>query len=305
MDRDGSSTGRIFHQHLLTAKVLEVQLHIKKIRIQFGSLTMSVRKCWILPATTLAVAVCLSVVDKAWAGDKASYHGEQVSAAQENHAGRNAGSFGGGPARWRPARSVGPAALTYNTPFGEAIDILRNSTRPPLNIVVLWRDLYDNADVEPSTPIYMDGVSGVRLRTALDLVLRAVSSPGAELGYIVEGGVITIATRDSLPTKRVTRVYDISDLVHPPANYRAWLPGVPFMPGAMGLGGMGLGGMWPGQGLGAIPQGTPFGGAYGGAGLYGRGPLSPTGWPSSGYGRRVTGSRAGDIVGVIRDTVRP
>ena len=81
---------------------------------------------------------------------------------------------------------------------------------------------------------------------------------------VVDEGVIIIATQGSLPRKVVTRIYDVSDLVSEPANYR-------FMPGfGMPFGGAGLGGMMPfgGAGFGMMP----FGGAgFGGQGLYGSG----------------------------------
>ena len=48
-----------------------------------------------------------------------------------------------------PRRTVraNPATFTPEMPFGEAIQILRNSTRPPLNIIVLWKEIGDNAGI--------------------------------------------------------------------------------------------------------------------------------------------------------------
>lgn len=133
-----------------------------------------------------------------------------------------------------------PSTFTPNMPFSEAIDILRNSTVPPLNIAVLWKDLEQNADVYRDTPIGIDGVSKVPLRTHLKLLLMSVSAGSAEkLGYVVEGGVIIIATQSSLPRKMKTRVYDITDLVSAPANFRFMPgPGTPFGYGQMPYGGM-------------------------------------------------------------------
>jgi hypothetical protein len=76
----------------------------------------------------------------------------------------------------------------------------------------------------------------------------------ARLGYVVDKGVITISTTDALPTpKPVTRVYDISDLVAPPARYSL---------SSMGFS-MGYGGLT-----------APFGGSYG------TGNISPSGSPA-------------------------
>lgn len=117
---------------------------------------------------------------------------------------------------------VNLSMLREDTTLAEAIDILRNAVDPPLSIVVLWSDLSQNAFVERDTPINMsgEGLTSIALRTGLDRVLQAVSSVAlAELDWVLEEGVITIATRDSLPTRYVNEVYDISDLVNPPANF--------------------------------------------------------------------------------------
>jgi len=135
------------------------------------------------------------------------------------------------------AKIVDLSALKQHTTISSAIEVLRNSTKPALNIVVLWRDLSENAFLQQDTPISMDGVSGIRLRTGLELLLRAVSSSPGDLGYVVQDGVIIVATNQSLPRKMVTRIYDIRDLAAPPANYRFGLPVGPFGPAAPGFGG--------------------------------------------------------------------
>ena len=143
-------------------------------------------------------------------------------------------------------KTINLSALTPETPFSEAIDILRNSTEPPLKIIVLWRDLSENADIDRDTPVGMEAVSGISLGKNLELLLMSVSAGGpAKLGYVVEKGVIIIATKDSVPRTMITRIYDVTHLLSTPANY--------FYP-PMGFGGMGYGRM-------------PYGG-YGG-GFYG------------------------------------
>jgi hypothetical protein len=164
--------------------------------------------------------------------------------------------------------TANPSSFKPNMPFAEAIEILRNSTLPRLNIVVLWKDLEANANIYRDTPIGTDGLSRVPLRTHLKVLLMSVAGGGVEkLGYVVDQGVIIIATRDSLPKKLATRIYDISDLVNPSANYRI-MPGfgMPFGFGGMNFGGAGFGGMNFG-GAGFAGQGSyssPNGGVYGG-----------------------------------------
>ena len=109
--------------------------------------------------------------------------------------------------------------LTPEMPLSEAIEIIRNSVEPPLKIQPDWRDLYDNADIDQTTPINMEPISGVSVRTALEILLDMVSTAFAELGYVVKEGVITIATVDSLPSELTTLVYDVTDLLGRPATY--------------------------------------------------------------------------------------
>ncbi|MHC4334421.1 MAG: DUF4943 family protein, partial [Planctomycetota bacterium] len=94
-------------------------------------------------------------------------------------------------------------------PFADALEQLKNSVEPPLNMVVLWRDLQENAAIDRTTPINMEGVSGVYLGTALRLLLRSVSASGAEIDFVIKDGIIVIATIEALPNTLETRVYDI------------------------------------------------------------------------------------------------
>ena len=155
-----------------------------------------------------------------------------------------------------------PSAFKRDMPFSEAIDILRNSTSPKLNIVVLWKDLEENADVYPETPIGIDGVTGVSLNRHLKSLIDGVSGGALErLGYAFDEGVIVISTLGNLPKRMVTRVYDITDLVGQPSN---GLQGFGF-----GMGGMGMqGGMMGGGMMGGMMQGGGMmgGGMMGGLG---------------------------------------
>jgi len=100
-----------------------------------------------------------------------------------------------------------------DTTFGQAIEDLKNSADPPLKLIVLWRNLREKAGIDRQTPIRMDGMSNVSLGTTLKFLLMAVAGDPKQVGYAVEGGVITVATKDSLTGKRTTHVYDISDLL--------------------------------------------------------------------------------------------
>jgi len=219
------------------------------------------------------------------------------STAKVNKPGKQ---FTGFPQGGVPIKTVSLSELTPDTPFGEAIDIFRNSTEPPLNIVVFWRDLEENSDVDRYTPIGIEHVSGVSLGTNLKLMLMSVSSDPKKLGYVVENGVVIIATKDSLPTKMRSRVYNVTDLVGAPANYFAPGPMGPTGYYGMPYGGMGYGGYGRPYGSGGTSfYGRPYGGAYGrayGAGTSGR----AYGFGRySGYPYSVRGSELGDLIGSL------
>lgn len=197
--------------------------------------------------SALAVAALLPTV--AYAGNPGTAAAPTVRSARETTATARANP---------PLRNIGqparrsPASFTPEMSFGEAIDILRNSTSPPLKIVVLWKEIGENAGVYRDTPIGIDGIPGLRVGQYLDLLVLSLSAGApSKLGYAVRHGVITVGTTDALPVPRnVTRVYDVSDLLAEPARY--------FFP-PMGLGGMGYGGMYGGQMRGRGGFGTGYG----------------------------------------------
>ena len=113
-------------------------------------------------------------------------------------------------------KTVNLAAWDPQTAAGHAFEILRNSVQPPLNIIVVWRDLIENVLVDPSTAINIDGLPSVRLGAALESLLSALSDPGYPdnpVTYVINEGVITVATRSSLPRKMETRVYNLPPLI--------------------------------------------------------------------------------------------
>ena len=154
--------------------------------------------------------------------------------------------------------------LSPEMPLREAIRLLENSVEPPLKISVNWGDLYNNANIDQTTPINMDPLTGVRLRVALDLLLQSVSAGVARLGYIIRNGVVNVATQQSLPSNLVPLVYDVTILVGRPADYYVSATGGGGGGGG-GRGGGGGGGRGGGGG-GGRGGGGGGGGAGGGAG---------------------------------------
>ncbi|MHC4619501.1 MAG: DUF3738 domain-containing protein [Planctomycetota bacterium] len=175
-------------------------------------------------------------------------------------------------------RTVDLSGLHPEMPFSEALEVLKNSVKPPLVIVVLWRDLEENADIDRTTPINMDPIPEIRLGTALDLLLRSVSGGIADLGYVVDDGVVVIATVESLPSRLETRVYDLYGLLGPPADDSS------------------AGGGYGGYGAGI--------GGYGGYGGYGRGGYGGAAYGRGGYGGADV-RRAKKVQELIIETIEP
>jgi hypothetical protein len=76
-------------------------------------------------------------------------------------------------------------------PAAEAVEMLRRSVAPPLNIVVLWSEL-SLLSIDPSTPINIDGMTSVRLETALDLLVKGLPTHGDKPVWKIKGNVIVI-----------------------------------------------------------------------------------------------------------------
>jgi hypothetical protein len=93
------------------------------------------------------------------------------------------------------------SVLTAQMPFQEALNVLKNSVAPPLQIVAMWYDLMDSSHVEASTPINIDGMPAVRLGTALDLLLKGMPKPSdPPLVYQIRDNVVVIGTSATLGT---------------------------------------------------------------------------------------------------------
>lgn len=214
--------------------------------------------------------------------------------------------------------SINLTMLTQDTTLDEAINILRNSVDPALTIIVLWPDLSQNAFVERDTPVNMsgEGLTSITLRTALSRILQAVSSAAmAELGFVIEDGVITVATRESLPASFKNEVYDVADLLNPPANYDEDYQG---NQGGMGGGQGGMGGGMMGGGMGGGMMGGMGGGMMGGmGGGMGGGMMGGMGGGMGGMGGGMMGGsmggvgnwramyRAYQLIWVIQQTIAP
>lgn len=80
----------------------------------------------------------------------------------------------------------------------EAFDVIRMCVDPPLNLVVLWKDTLDQAEVEPSTPIDLDPLPEVRVGTGLEMICKSLGGAYYHLGYQIRDDVIVVASRETL-----------------------------------------------------------------------------------------------------------
>lgn len=110
--------------------------------------------------------------------------------------------------------------LSRERAFSAALDELRSSSKNGLNLIVLWRDL-DRIGIDRDTPIQIGPIEAVPLRTALRLLLNAVTGEDGLLDYRLLDGAVVIATKPTLAKfGPETRVLDVTDLIALPAEYR-------------------------------------------------------------------------------------
>jgi len=117
------------------------------------------------------------------------------------------------------AEIVDLSGLEPEMSFSEALEELRNSVSPRLKVLVIWNDLLQNAEIEQTTTANMDPISEIPLVTGLEFLLDSVSGGITDIGYVVENGVIKIATTESLQENLETRVYDVTILIGRPADF--------------------------------------------------------------------------------------
>ena len=108
--------------------------------------------------------------------------------------------------------------LSSEMHFADALDAMKNSVEPPLNVFVFWNDLYKEADVDKTSPIHIDSDAKVPLKMAFNLLLDSVSGGFGDLTYTVANGLIYIGPKQSLRKKVKTSTHHVSDVIGPPAT---------------------------------------------------------------------------------------
>ncbi|MEN6309181.1 MAG: hypothetical protein ABFD91_15650 [Anaerohalosphaeraceae bacterium] len=106
-------------------------------------------------------------------------------------------------------------AITPQTTFSEAIDILSRAIEPRLPLIVLWKDLELNTNIQQDTEVGISGLTTIPLGYALELILRSAAGSGPKPLIVIEGGVLTLGSQSTLRKQSQNKVYSIQDLMNP------------------------------------------------------------------------------------------
>jgi len=102
------------------------------------------------------------------------------------------------------------------TPLDQTMEHFAKADR--LNLIVNWNEL-ERAGVDRKTPINLELPSEITLKKALTEVLEQAGGGVVDLGFEVDEGVITVATRQFLDKKSYPVIYDVSDLLVEAPNF--------------------------------------------------------------------------------------
>jgi hypothetical protein len=140
------------------------------------------------------------------------------------------------------------SVIQSDTPFRQALEMIRTSIEPPLPMMINWNDIQGNAFIGPDHPVGIDGLRNFPIGQVLELLLNAVDGGKGQLAFATRGQILVIASKRSLGDSLNMRVYNVSELTSP----RSTGYGMNQMGGQMGSG-YGMAGSMGGQ------MGTPPG----------------------------------------------
>jgi hypothetical protein len=145
-------------------------------------------------------------------------------------------------------QTVDLSSITPATSFREALERIRTSIEPALPMMINWNDLRQNAFIEETSPVGVDGFGRVGIGQALELICNAVDGGKGQVSFTQRGKVLIVASKQSLGNPKSLRVIDISELTAPQST------------------GYGMNGMSGGYGSGS---GSGYGSGNGSAGAAG------------------------------------
>ena len=112
------------------------------------------------------------------------------------------------------------STITPGVTFAEALDILRTSVNPKLNLIIFWRHLRESSSIDTDTPVYLDAIGQVTVAKAIEILLASVSDQLTQLDYVIDGGVVIVGPKQSIRRRKMTlRIYNSSFLTAAPADF--------------------------------------------------------------------------------------
>jgi len=121
----------------------------------------------------------------------------------------------------RLGRTLDLSRIGPDTTVQEALTIVAEAVEPRLPLLILWKDLEQNAFVERDMPVGIEGVGRIRLDRALELIMRAAAGSDTVLTLTPEGGILTLATRQAGLHKPRSLVYSVGDIFAAPSERRS------------------------------------------------------------------------------------
>jgi hypothetical protein len=115
-------------------------------------------------------------------------------------------------------RQVDGSMLTEDMPLSEALELLSESVEPPLPLLIHWKDLQVNTLIEKDTPIGVEGFGRLKLHQALNAILQSAAGREPKPVLIADGGILILASQEMLQKYRITRAYDVRDLLAVPST---------------------------------------------------------------------------------------
>lgn len=121
----------------------------------------------------------------------------------------------------RRSSSPGPRKFSFDeTPAEDVFNQLRHSGK--INIFVNWSSL-EQVGIDRQKPITLKA-SGISLRRVLDMVTDKLSGSLGKMQrvyWVLDGGVVTVATGEALNTRLRSKVFDVADLLAVVPNFEA------------------------------------------------------------------------------------
>jgi hypothetical protein len=112
-------------------------------------------------------------------------------------------------------RPVDLSSITPATPFREALERVRTSIEPALPMMINWNDLRQNAFIEETSPVGVDGLGRMGIGQALELICNAVDGGKGQVSFAQRGRVVVVASKKSIGNLKSLKVIDIGELTAP------------------------------------------------------------------------------------------